>query len=184
MKSDSLCKRWTRTEYRRLTEMGILEDGRVELVNGTVWMKIDKSRRHIAACTRLLKALSDVFGFHCLQVRSSLPLSEYDDPEPDIAVLARDLDQYVEEEPTPHETLLVVEASELTLEADIRVKSRQYGNAGILEYWVVDLPNCLLHIFREPTSTGYASVTVLTTEDEVRPLAAPDSVIRVADLLP
>jgi Uma2 family endonuclease len=59
-----------------------------------------------------------------------------------------------------------------------------YARSGIPEYWVVDIPNRLLHVFREPTETGYASEMILTPEEEVRPLAAPESAIRVADLLP
>jgi len=47
-----------------------------------------------------------------------------------------------------------------------------------------DIPNRLLHVFRGPTPDGYANETVLTTDGEVRPLAAPDSAVRVADLLP
>lgn len=30
-------KLWTRAEYRHLTEIGVLEDGKVELVNGEIW---------------------------------------------------------------------------------------------------------------------------------------------------
>ena len=80
--------------------------------------------------------------------------------------------------------LLVVEASNTTLHADMTIKQRMYARGGIPEYWVVDIPNRLLHVFRNPTPDGYAEVSVLTTDDEIRPLAAPDAVIRVADLLP
>ena len=177
-------KRWTRTEYRRLITMGILEDGKVELVNGEIWEKMGQGRRHIAVVTRLFKALGFVFGFDRLQSQSSLPVGEYGDPEPDLALLARDMDQYLDEEPTPEEMLLVVEASDSTLRPDLTAKARQYGSAGIPEYWVVDIPNRRLHVFREPAPDGYASETVLTPDDEVRPLAAPDAAVRVADLLP
>jgi len=78
----------------------------------------------------------------------------------------------------------VVEAADSTLRLDLTAKARQYGSAGIPDYWVVDIPNRLLHVFREPTPDGYASETVLIPEDEVRLLAAPDAAVRVADLLP
>ena len=101
-----------------------------------------------------------------------------------MAVLAESLKQYLEQDPTPADTLLAIEASNTTLRADMSVKQLLYARSGILEYWVVDIPNRLLHVFREPTADGYASETILTTDDEVRPLAAPDSAVRVADLLP
>ncbi len=177
-------KRWTRTEYRRLIEMGILGDGKVELVNGEIWEKIRHGRRHIAVVTRIFKVLGLIFGFDRLQSQSSLPVSEYGDPEPDLALLTRDVDQYLDEEPTPADMVLVVEASDSALRADLTAKARQYGSAGIPEYWVVDIPNRLLHVFREPVADGYATETILTPEDEVHPLAAPDAAVRVADLLP
>lgn len=177
-------KRWTRTEYRRLIEMDILEDGKVELVNGEIWEKMGQGRRHIAVVTRIFKVLGFIFGFDRLQSQSSLPVSEYGDPEPDLALLAQEMDQYLDEEPTPADMLLVVEASDSTLAADLTGKARQYGSAGIPEYWVVDIPNRLLHVFREPGADGYATETILTPHDEVRPLAAPDAPVRVADLLP
>ncbi len=178
-------KLWTRAEYRQLIADGLLEDGKVELVNGEIWNKMGQGRRHTATVTWIIKALGEAFGVLRLQTQSSLPVSEYGDPEPDVAVLRQDLDKYIdEEELTLDQMLLVVEASDSTLRADLTGKVRQYGSAGIPEYWVVDTPNRLLHVFREPAATGYASETVLTTDDEVSPLAAPDAVVRVADLLP
>jgi len=177
-------KRWTRTEYRRLIEMGILEDGKVELVNGEIWEKMGQGRRHIVVVTRIFKVLGLIFGFDRLQSQSSLPVSEYGDPEPDLALLTRDVDQYLDEDPAPDDMLLVVEASDSTLRADLTAKARQYGSAGIPEYWVVDIPNRLLHVFRGPVADGYAAETILTLEDKVHPLAAPDAIVRVADLLP
>jgi len=168
-------KLWTRKEYRHLIEIGVLEDGKVELVNGEIWQKMGQGRRHTAS----------VFGMLRLQTQSSLPVAEYGDPEPDVAVMAQTLDKYIEEEQlTLDNMLLVVEVSDSTLRADLTGKVRQYGSAGIPEYWVADIPNRLLHVFREPTEGGYASEIVLTPEDEVRPLAAPEATVRVSDLLP
>lgn len=175
---------WTRAEYRRLIADGFLQDGKVELVNGEIWDKMGQGRRHTATVTWILKALATIFGLERLQTQSSLAVSEYGDPEPDAALLACSLDQYLEEDPALADMLLVVEASDTTLRADLTAKARQYGSAGIPEYWVVDIPNRLLHVFRGPVADGYAAETVLTLEDEVHPLAAPDATVRVADLLP
>jgi Uma2 family endonuclease len=177
-------KQWTRTEYRRMIAEGILQDGKVELVNGEIWNKMGQGRRHTLVVAWVIEALGLIFGFRRIQTQSSLAVSEYGDPEPDAAVLTQTLDHYLDADPLPTEMLLVVEASDSTLRSDLTAKVRQYGSVGIPEYWVVDIPNRLLHVFREPIATGYATETILTTEDEVRPLAAPDSAIRVADLLP
>ncbi len=178
-------KLWTRAEYRRLIADGHLIDGKVELVNGEIWEKMGQGRRHTATVTWIIEALSKAFSLRRLQTQSSLPVSENGDPEPDVAVVKQDIDKYIDEEKlTPDQMLLVVEASDSTLRADLTSKVRQYGSASIPEYWVVDIPNRLLHVFREPTADGYASETILTTADEVRPLAAPDAIVCVAELLP
>lgn len=177
-------KLWTRAEYRRLIKAGYLTDGGYELVLGEVWEKMGHGRRHIAACTRLMIALGRILDPFRLQSQASLPVAKDGDPEPDLAVLADVMDNYLEREPRPDEILLIVEVSDSTLRADLSLKARQYGSAGIPEYWVVDIPNRLLHVFREPTADGYASETILTIADEVRPLAAPDAIVRVAELLP
>lgn len=175
-------KRWTRAEYRKLEENGFLGDGKYELVLGEIWKKMGQGRLHIIAVMRIMEALVTVFGFSRIQSQSSLPVGDAE-PEPDAAVLVLPIDQYRETEPTEADTTLVVEVSNSTLAFDLSNKVIQYGSVGIPEYWVVDIPNQLLHVFRQPTSTGYAEETVLTTDDEVQPLAAPDSAVRVADLL-
>ena len=177
-------KLWTRTKYRQLIQDGYLEDGTVELVNGEIWQKMGQGRRHTIVVMWLIRALAPIFGFERLQSQSSLPVNEYSEPEPDLAVLAERLEQYLEQDPTPADTLLAIEASNTTLRADMTVKQLMYARSGIPEYWVVDIPNRLLHVFRGPTETGYASETLLIPEDEVRPLAAPDAAVRVSDLLP
>ena len=177
-------KLWSRAEYRQLIRDGYLHDGKYELVLGEIVKKMGQGRWHIILTMRLIKVLEAVFGFERLQSQSTLPLGDNGDPEPDLAVLAQSIDQYVEQEPDEKDTVLVVEVSNSTLAYDVSSKARQYGSVGIPEYWVVDIPNRLLHVFREPTEAGYASETVLTPADEVHPLAAPQSAVRVADLLP
>ena len=177
-------KLWTREQYRQLIANGFLQDGKVELINGEIWEKMGQGRRHTLVVTRIFKLLGLIFGFDRIQSQSSLPVAEYGDPEPDAALLAKNLDQYLETDPTIDEMLLVVEASDSTLSGDLTDKVLQYGSAGIPEYWVVDIPNRLLHVFRLPIETGYAEETVLSIDEEVRPLASLDTAIRVADLLP
>ena len=176
-------KRWTRKEYRKLIDNGYLEDGKVELVNREIFHKMGQGRRHIIAIMRVIKALEAAFGYERLQSQGTLPLAENGDPEPDLAVLVRSIEDYVDEEPSAADTVLVLEVSNSTLTFDMTDKLLQYGSQSIPEYWVVDLPNRLLHVFREPTADGYASETILTTAEAIQPLGAPDAVVQVADLL-
>ena len=63
--------------------------------------------------------------------------------------------------------------------------------AGLDDYWVVNLVDRVLEVYREPVPDPnapfgwrYARREVLDTSMRATPLAAPDALIRVADLLP
>lgn len=80
--------------------------------------------------------------------------------------------------------MLAVEVSDSTLRTDRTVKATLYGQAGINEYWVVNINGRTLEVFRQPGANGYTNVTTLTENETVRPLSAPQAEIRVVDLLP
>ena len=178
-------KKWTRNECRQLVEAGVLAEGTFELIGGDVVPKMTQHERHVFTCKQVRNALEAIFGEAYLRTAAPIALETYEEPEPDAAVVIRDAREYLRlGTPFPEDVRLAVEVSDSTLVKDLTVKTVQYGRAGIPEYWVVDLPSRLLHVFREPAPDGYASETVLTPDDEVRPLAAPDAAVRVADLLP
>lgn len=178
-------KKWTRSECRQLMEMGILEEARFELIHGDIIPKMTQHERHIYTCKQVQKALEAIFGADYVRLANPIAIGDYEEPEPDAAVMQRPLIDYLRMgTPLPQEARLVVEVSDSTLRWDLSTKREQYGSAGIPEYWVVDIPNRLLHVFQQPTASGYAEEAILTTDEEVCSLAAPDAAIRVADLLP
>ena len=178
-------RKWTRDECRRMVEMGLLTAGKFELIHGDIILKMTQHERHIYVCKQVQKALETIFGVDYVRLANPIAIGRHEEPEPDAAAMHRPSVDYLRMgTPLPEEVRLAVEVSDSTLLWDLNTKNGQYGNAGIPEYWVVDTPNRLLHVFREPALDGYASETILTPEDEVRPLAAPDSAVRVADLLP
>ena len=178
-------KRWTRDECRQLLEMGILEEARFELIHGDIVPKMTQHERHIYTCKQIQKALEAIFGTDYVRLAAPIAIGEYEEPEPDAAVMQRPLVEYLRlGTPPPEEVRLAVEVSDWTLRRDLGEKQTQYGGAGIPEYWVVNINARTLHVFRQPAQGGYAQETVLAPTDTVSPLAAPAAVVRVADLLP
>jgi Uma2 family endonuclease len=119
-------------------------------------------------------------------VQKPLVLSQTTDPEPDVAVV-RGTPQGTNTHPTTAD--LVVELSDTSLHFDTTTKAEWYATAGIPEYWVLDLPNRRLLVFRDPSpipagGTAYRTHLALGPADSVSPLAAPGASIAVADLLP
>lgn len=178
-------KLWTRAEYHRLVEVGILdEDSRVELLEGEIIAKMPQDRRHVIACMRGQEALLGVFGAGRVQTQGPIATDDYNEPEPDIVVLRGRMEDYPHDHPGPADILLAVEVANTSLRLDRTVKRGVYARAGIPEYWLVDVNGRTLTVFREPGPDGWASETTLTDTDTVSPLAAPEARIAVPDLLP
>jgi len=176
--------RWTREEYERLAEDGFFgSEGRVELIEGIVYdMSPQKSLR--AAGVRLIeRALSRIFGTGW-DVRGQMPLALGDDsePEPDVAVVAGSPRDYRNEHPKT--AALVVEVADASLAHDRKRKVPLYARAGIPEVWLLVLAREEIEVYSDPSLTGYRSRRVLGRGDTVSPLARPDAVLAVDDLLP
>ena len=181
-------KKWSVAECKFLTDSGLLEPGSYELIEGEIIFKMGQSRRHIATITRILVALSAIFGLDWLQNQAQIGIGqrdEWNDPEPDVAVLLNGTLTYMNREPDPAlEVLLLVEAAASSLKGDTTTKAALYARHGLREYWVVAIDDRQLIVHRGPSADGYAEVRTLTETDVVSPLARPDASVRVADLLP
>ena len=177
---------WARDEYYRLGDKEVFRpDERTELLDGRIICKVTMNPPHTSAVRRVLKALQIAFGYDfVISGQSSLNLSTRNDPEPDAMVSVGDLPDYDGRHPTPAETLLVVEVSDSTLREDRRYKAGLYARAGIAEYWIVNLNARTLEVRRQPESGEYVSLDVYDGAETVAPLAAPNSPVRIADLLP
>lgn len=83
----------------------------------------------------------------------------------------------------PDDVYWLIEVSNSTLTFDLEEKARLYARDGIVEYWVVDVPNRQLWVHRQPVSGTYAEKQTLHS-GMVTPLAFPDLEIKVERLLP
>ena len=184
-------RRFTRLEYERLAELEFFRpDERLELIDGVMIVREPQDSPHATGVRLVLKALRAVFGRGWI-VDSQLPiaLDDHSEPEPDAAVVAGDPRDYRDAHPT--RPVLIVEVSESRLAFDRRQKASLYARAGIADYWVVNLVDHVLEVYREPVAAPaapygfrYRSSTRLRSTATVTPLAAPSAAIPVADLLP
>lgn len=110
-------------------------------------------------------------------------LDTYNEPKPDIVILRPREDFYASTEPSPEHALLVVEIADTTLAMDRKRKLLHYAQTGVGEYWVEDLKHDLLHIYRSPAGDYYKTCLTFRRGDSISPLAFPDVVLKVEDLL-
>ncbi|MEI9896134.1 MAG: Uma2 family endonuclease [Chthoniobacter sp.] len=86
--------------------------------------------------------------------------------------------------PNPADLFLVIEVSDSTLTYDRRDKGPAYARNGVREYWLLNLADNVLEVFREPTVAGYGEVRTLGADETIAPLAFPDLSLRIGDFLP
>ena len=182
---------WTRAEYDRLIEVGDFQPGAaIELLGGALIVAEPQSGPHYTAIRLVEEALQRAFGLGW-QVRTQGPiaLDDESEPEPDVAVAAGSVRDYSLEHPA--RPVLVVEVSASSLSLDRGHKGSLYARAGLADYWVLNLVGRVLEVYREPVTDAaaafgwrYGSTRTLDADALVAPLAAPEALIRVADLLP
>jgi Uma2 family endonuclease len=181
-------------QYYELGREGYFDGKRVELIFGEVVEMSPINIAHARGVGFVSDALAIVFALgYYLNVQQPLSVpgvSPGSEPQPDVAVIAgsRRADTV-----HPTQAALVVEVADATLSKDTTTKAELYATAGITDYWVLDVVNRELHVFRDPqplplptelATTAYRTHDVLGPNDTVSPLAAPNAVIRVAELLP
>jgi Uma2 family endonuclease len=172
-------------EYHRMAEVEILKpDDAVELLAGQIFYKMPKGTAHSAAVKRIEKLLERQLRESALvRLQDPVCLDDFSEPEPDIAVVHSDPNFYEDHHPTPTEIYLIIEVADTTLSRDLGTKANLYAQAGIADYWVLDVSHQQLHIFREPRSDGYQSQLILREQGQISLLAFPECAIAVRDML-
>ena len=179
---------WTKEQYHRMGEMGLFDDHRVELIEGEIIEMSPIGSRHFTSVGLTTQVLSRYFtGGYCVMPQNGFDAGPKSEPQPDVAVYEGNIRDFTHALPTT--AILVVEVADTTLRSDRGRKAKLYAGRGIQDYWIVNLRNNVLEVHRQPTTLpdlpiAYQNVLTLTATDTVAPLAAPQSPIKVADLLP
>lgn len=174
--------KWGLERYHQAVDAGVFDDQPVELLKGELVVVSPEGLPHTYYSDRFSKILQKRLGNRA-QVRESRPITlpNNSEPEPDIAIV-QPLDQvYLEHHPYPDNIFWIIEYSNTTLAKDLGIKKTIYAEANIQEYWVVNLKDSQLVVFRNPTPVGFQ--TALTfAEGMLSPEAFPDLQIEVQQL--
>ncbi len=184
-------RRWTRVEYEKLIDLGIFQPGEpIELIGGELVVAEPQGAAHYTAICKTAKALEAAFGGGwVVRTQGPIGLDEESEPEPDVAVVPGGLEDYRSGHPS--RPGLTVEVAEATLGSDRERKGSLYARAGLEDYWVLNLKDSVLEVYREPAPDPsapfdwrYARREVFDSAAHVSPLAAPGASILVRALLP
>jgi Uma2 family endonuclease len=152
--------RLTVADYYRMAEVGILDpEARVELIDGDVIDMGSPGSPHAGTVNYLTEVFARaVAGRATMVVQNPVRLSDYSEPQPDLALVRRRADFYRERHPLPDDVLLVVEVAATSLRFDRETKLPLYALHGIPELWLVDLAGRRLSRYRAPRQNTYTLV--------------------------
>lgn len=168
--------RFTRADYQRMAKVGILaEDDRVELLNGEITVMSPIGSQHSAVVRFLISFFSAHVGERALvDVQNPLALDDENEPQPDLMILRPRDDYYRSGHPEAKDVILLIEVTESSLDVDRGEKLRLYAQAGIHEYWVVDLKRRVLIVHLDPKDEEYTAVQQHEGDARVAPRTLPD----------
>lgn len=176
---------YTVSDYFDLVKRGTLnEDDRVELLDGVIVAEPPMDPPHASGITLAMRAVDRAVGDRAL-LRVQMPFiaSPFSAPEPDVAVVPGADDNYFDQHPSV--ALLVVEVSASSLQQDRLSKSRIYAGAGVPDYWIVNLRDACVEVFRAPdvAQRVYAERRTVHRGAHLELVALPGAMVDVADLL-
>lgn len=147
--------KWDIEDYHRLIETGILGDRHLELLQGEIWEMSPEGPLHTYVTEGLGNYLRSLLENRAV-VREAHPITLSDsEPQPDLAIVQPPRQRYRERHPYPEDIFWLVETSQSTVDYDLNDKKKIYARAKIGEYWVVDVNQNRIHIFREPQGEDY-----------------------------
>jgi Uma2 family endonuclease len=176
-------------EYEQMGRAGLLEDARVELIDGFLVCKMPKNPQHASAVRMIHRRLLEVVpeGWSAFK-EDPIRIPDLSEPEPDVAIVRADPNEYRERHPGPDDIALVVEAADTSLMRDRTDKMAIYAASGLPVYWLVNLIDGRLEVYSEPepdqriykNRRDFGRDESVTLTIEGRELGQ----IRISDLLP
>lgn len=176
-------------EYERMGRAGLLEDARVELIDGLLVQKMPPDPPHVSVVELTRAALQPFLpdGWH-FREEKPVRLPKFNMPEPDLAIVRGTIRDYLDHHPGPDEVALLVEVAYSSIRRDRKAKLAVYAENGFAEYWIVNVVEEKLEVYTDPdtdqriykTRREFGRDQSVTLTVEGRELGQ----IRISDLLP
>lgn len=176
----------TSVEYYQMIESGIIREGeRVELILGQIFTMAAKGTRHTLSTRKLFKQLLALIGDRAdVQSQDPITLPNNSEPEPDIVIARLRSDDYINSHPSPADIILIVEVADSSIKFDREIKAALYAAAGIGEYWIINLIDDRLEIYRQPEGDIYTNTKIITPPRSISLLQFPDISLNIGDFFP
>ena len=175
--------KWTVNEYHSMIRAGLLDNRRVELLGGEIVEMPPEGEAHAYFSSEAEEYLRELFkGKATIRAGKLITLQDNSEPKPDIAIVQSLGREYLAHHPYPENIFWLIEYSNSSLDKDLNIKTRIYAEAGINEYWVVNLKRRQLIVFREPQDNEYLTRSTYS-EGFICPLSFASISIAVSSIV-
>lgn len=160
--------RFTIEEYHKVLETGIFEGQRTELLNGEITIMSPIGNPHRTIVSRLMRKLKNTLGdLYTFFSQSAAQIAEHNEPEPDVVVAKFRDDDYAGVSLEPKDIHLIIEVAKSSLSTDRNKKRRTYATFNVPEYWIVNLQDLQIEVFKQPKDSDYQVKTIHKMGDSV-----------------
>ena len=174
--------KWSVADYHHMRDLGILDHRRCELINGEIWDMAPEGEFHrfvnhrgVNYLREIMKGKAEVFEAHPISLANS-------EPEPDIAIVRLPDTRYLKHHPYPEDIYWLVEVADTTLSYDLDVKRKLYAASGINEYWVINVSERQLTVFRDLQDNNFLTQNTVS-HGIIHPTDFPTVAIEVHKLV-
>lgn len=175
--------KWSLQDYHQMIKTGLLDDRPVELLAGEIVEMSPEGEPHAFFSRTAGQYLTRLLGDRALvSPAKPITLPKGSEPEPDIAIVQPLGREYLTHHPYPENIFWVIEYSNTSLDKDSTVKYHIYAEAGIAEYWLVNLQTGELIVYRQPSGREYGLKMTLK-DGQISPLAFPDVTIPIEAII-
>jgi len=160
--------RFTVEEYEKVLETGIFDDERVELLNGIIRVMGQMNEPHFGMIILLNNLLVlHCVGKFCCSPQNPVKMGTHGAPMPDFVIAKFREDRYTGAKMQPEDILLAIEVSDSSLKTDRKVKTVIYASNNIPEYWIVNLQDYQIEVFKQAKNTDYQSKRIAKAGETV-----------------
>ncbi len=172
-------------EWQKLGDANIFPpESRLELIDGEILEMVPIGCNHSGHLNRINK-LFTVLTADCADtsVQNPLQLGDLSEPEPDFMLLKPSADFYCSRHPNADDVLLLIEVADSSLSFDQNQKLRLYARHNIPEYWLLNLKDSCIEVYRQPHEDVYGEKTTLRVGDTITLSQLNQLTINIADIL-
>jgi Uma2 family endonuclease len=172
--------RLTVDQYERMADAGVLNDERVELIDGYLVKQMTQKPPHVysveSAHVQLGRILPSGWS---IREEKPVRIPDFNEPEPDLALVRGPRETYRTRHPEPADIALLVEVSDRTLARDRGEKRSAYARGCIPVYWIINLIDRQVEVYSGPGARGYRTSRIYKPGQEIPVVIASTKVGRI-----